>query len=116
VATIEEALQTGMQAHQAGNLPAAEKIYKQVLQHSPQHPDALHLLGLMAHQVGKNQIAIDLIDAAIRVSPQNPLYFNNYGEACKALGKLEQAEQAYRQATEMLLPPPTFGSTLAICC
>ncbi|MFT7641430.1 MAG: protein O-GlcNAc transferase, partial [Pirellulaceae bacterium] len=101
MATIEEAIHIGRQAHQAGNFPAAEKIYKQILEHSPQHPDALHLLGLMAHQVGKNDIAVELIAAAIQASPQNPLYFNNLGEACKALGKLELAEKAYRQATNI---------------
>ena len=55
----------------------------------------------MAHQVGKNQVAADLIGAAIKVSPTNPLYFNNFGEACKALGRLQQAEGAYRHATKI---------------
>ncbi|MCS5659524.1 MAG: tetratricopeptide repeat protein, partial [Dehalococcoidia bacterium] len=58
---LEQALDFAMQHHTAGRLPEAEKIYQQILQTDPNHPDALHLLGVIAHQVGQNNRAVDLI-------------------------------------------------------
>ena len=41
---IGATLQRALQQHQAGNLPAAEQLYRQVLAVSPRNADALHLL------------------------------------------------------------------------
>ena len=50
MATIPEALAIAIQHHQAGRLPAAEQIYRQILAADPKQPDAWHLLGVLAHQ------------------------------------------------------------------
>ena len=57
--TIQQAIDLGVQHHNAGRLPEAENIYQQILQSEPNHPTALHLLGVIAHQVGKNDTAVD---------------------------------------------------------
>ena len=44
--TIEQALQQGVAAHNAGNLQEAERAYQTILQSQPKHPDASHNLGL----------------------------------------------------------------------
>lgn len=44
-----------IQFHQAGQLQAAEAIYKKILEIQPSHPDSLHYLGVIAHQSGKMQ-------------------------------------------------------------
>ena len=44
-------VQRGMMAHQQGNLPEAERLYKQALAANPNHFEGLHFLGLaVAHQ------------------------------------------------------------------
>jgi hypothetical protein len=54
--TIEQAIQIALASHQAGRLDEAERIYQQVLQAQPVHPDALHLLGLIACQGGRDDV------------------------------------------------------------
>ena len=46
--TIEQALQQGIAAHNAGNLQEAERAYRAILQIQPKHPDANHNLGVIA--------------------------------------------------------------------
>jgi thioredoxin-like negative regulator of GroEL len=45
--TIEQALQQGVAAHNAGKLEEAERLYRAILQSQPAHPDANHNLGLI---------------------------------------------------------------------
>ena len=52
MSTIEEVFQLAMEHHQAGRLPQAEQLYRQILSAAPQHADSQHLLGLLAHQSG----------------------------------------------------------------
>ena len=39
--------------HQAGHLPAAEQMYREILKVQPHNYDALHLLGVLLHQKGR---------------------------------------------------------------
>jgi len=52
--TIQQSLDLAVQHHNAGDLPKAEGIYRQILQSEPNQPVALNLLGVIARQVGKN--------------------------------------------------------------
>jgi hypothetical protein len=47
-ATLADVFQRAYQAHQAAHLALAKEGYERVLQHLPEHPDTLHLLGLVA--------------------------------------------------------------------
>ncbi|TAL09209.1 MAG: tetratricopeptide repeat protein [Nitrospirae bacterium] len=98
MATIPETLSIAIQHHQAGRLPEAEALYRQILETSPNHPDALHLLGVLAHQVGRHDVAVSCIGQAIALNPTCPEYQNNLGEVYRAQGKLEEAAAHYRQA------------------
>lgn len=96
--TIAEALSLAFQHHQAGRLPEAETLYRQILQVQPDHPDALHLLGVIAHQVGQHDLAVRYISQAIASDRPRAEFHNNIGEAYRAQGKLEEAVGHYRQA------------------
>lgn len=95
---IVKAIQAAVAHHQAGRLPQAEAVYQQILQVSPNHPDALHYLGMIAHDVGKIEMAVELISKAIRANPSSPMYYINLGNALKDQGKLEAAVESYQQA------------------
>ncbi len=84
--------------HQSGRLPEAEACCRQILKMTPNHPDALHLLGLIAYQVGKNEIAVDLMKRAISIKANDSDYHLNLGSALQAQGKLEEAVAAYHKA------------------
>jgi|SRR3989304_10219372 len=66
-------------ALQAGRLPEAEAIYRQILQLAPNHPDALHLLGLIASQAGKSETAVGLINRSISANPFDPFFATTSG-------------------------------------
>jgi len=68
--TLQQAFDLAVKQHQAGQLPQAEQLYRQILAQEPRHADALHMLGLIAHQVGRHDVAVDLIRQAIVLQPQ----------------------------------------------
>ena len=95
--SIPKAIQAALEHHQAGRLPQAEALYRQILQVAPNHPDALHLLGVIARQDGKNEIAVELITKAISVNPSSSMYCN-LGAALRDQGKLDTAVESYHKA------------------
>lgn len=96
--TIPEALQMAIAAHQAGRLPQAETIYRQILAVSPDHADSLHLLGLIAHQTGRSEAALELIRRAIAINPTFEAYHNNLGGVLVDMERYDEAIVAFERA------------------
>jgi len=83
--TLDQAMHLALQHHQAGRLPQAEEIYRQILAQSPHYAPAMHYLGLIAHQVGRTDAAIDLIRRAIALRPNDAeVYCNLQSRDCAA--------------------------------
>lgn len=97
-ASHAEAIRNALAHHQAGRLPQAEAIYRQVLQAQPDHPDALHLLGMIAFQIGRPDVAAEFVEKAIRVHPSDPAYHQDFGNVLEALGRPGDALASYRKA------------------
>ena len=87
-----------LQHHQAGRLPEAEALYRQILQAQADHCDALHLLGVLAHQIGQHERAVDFIGKAIALNPNRADFHSNIGQVCRALGRLDEALSHYSRA------------------
>ena len=51
--TIDQALQKGIEAHKAGQVQEADRLYTAILKAKPKHPDANHNLGVLAVSIGK---------------------------------------------------------------
>lgn len=96
--TISEALALAAGHHQAGRLPEAERIYREILLEDSHNANALHSLGLIAIQTGNRETAIDLIGRAIEIEPELAEAHNNLGNALKAQGTLDEAVACYQQA------------------
>jgi len=109
--TIQEALETAARHHRAGELPAAETIYRQVLALQPNDPDALHLLGVLAAQVG-NAEAIALMRKAIAQRPEFPEAYAHLGNALHMRGEIGEAITCYRCAVAQLPEFPEAWSNL----
>jgi protein O-GlcNAc transferase len=101
MATIPEAFALGVQHHQAGQLQAAEQIYRQILQVDPYHPEALHLLGFLYHQAGRHDLAVDYINQAILLSGKQAPFHHNLGDAYRALGRFPDAVACYQNALKL---------------
>lgn len=97
---MKQQLAHALRCHQAGNLPEAEAGYRQILQQSPNHAEALHYLGLIAAQVGSLGDALALMQKALKTNPRNPYLLNDLGEACSQLGRLEESIKHFRQAVK----------------
>ena len=96
--SIPKAIQAALEHHQAGRLPQAEAIYRQILRVTPNHLEALHLLGMIAHQTGRNEIAVELIGKALSIKPDHAEAHNNLGNTLKDQGKLDAAVDSYHKA------------------
>jgi protein O-GlcNAc transferase len=80
---IEPPIQTATKYHQAGRLPEAERIYRQILARQPDHAEALYLLAIITGQKGQLEAAVDMTQRALRANP-------NLAEAHHSLGVLMQ--------------------------
>jgi predicted TPR repeat methyltransferase len=86
--------------HQAGDLDAAEAVYRDVLAREPEQADALHLLGLVQYARGDGAGALELIRRAIACAPGNGVYHFNLGNVYRDFGDPGAALQAYAAAIE----------------
>ncbi|HSZ55099.1 MAG TPA: tetratricopeptide repeat protein [Tepidisphaeraceae bacterium] len=66
----DQSIDAAIRQHSAGNLAAAEAMYRSILGQKPDHPGALHLLGVALSQQGNKRSAIDYISRAIAINPQ----------------------------------------------
>lgn len=98
---IQQKINHAAQHLQAGRLPEAEALFRQVLAQNPKHTDALHLLGCTASKAGRPTEAIDLIRRAIAVDPKQSVFHNNLGLALLVLGQIEQAIAEFRTAISL---------------
>lgn len=96
--TISQLLELALQHHQAGDLPQAETLYRQVLQMQSTHADAWHLLGVLAHQKRNYSVAVELIKKAIALNGVAPTFYNNLGNAFQELEQLTTAIECYQRA------------------
>ena len=95
---IEQTLDRALEFHQAGRLPEAERLYREILSASPNHPMALHYLGLLAHQAGHSEQALLLINRAVAELPDYVEAYCNLANICVQLGQSEEAETSCRKA------------------
>jgi tetratricopeptide (TPR) repeat protein len=91
----------GLKFHRSGDLAGAELVYREILEKSPDHADALHLLGMVCHQSARADEAERLIRRAISVVPNQAVFHSNLGLVLAAMGKREEASDAYRRAAQL---------------
>ena len=91
-------LEIGLAHHRAGRLDAAAAVYRKVLEHSPNQPDALNLLGVIAQDRGQPVRAVELISKALRRRSRFPEALTNLARAQRAAGDPESAADSARRA------------------
>jgi predicted O-linked N-acetylglucosamine transferase (SPINDLY family) len=97
---LAAALNEARRLHRAGRLDKARPLYEEVLRHAPDEPHALHGLGALCNDTSEPARAAELLRAAIAARPGQAVYYNNLGNALRALGLGDEAERAYRDALE----------------
>jgi Flp pilus assembly protein TadD len=105
-----ERLKTALDHHRAGHLLEAEKIYRHILQQTPQQPDALYLLGSIAFQTGHNDEGCRLLEQAARLRPEPRVFL----ELADALRKSQRAGDALRSCDMVLSLAPDHPAALSL--
>ncbi|MEQ9407512.1 MAG: tetratricopeptide repeat protein [Fuerstiella sp.] len=108
MATVAEALNTALQYHQAGQLPQAEAIYRQILNVQPTHAAALNLIGTLCLQQRRIAEAIDLLEQAAVVAPDNADGLNNLGGAYQAAERWQNSVAVLQRALTLAPDNPKF--------
>lgn len=95
---IADLLTAAVRQHEAGNLAAAEALYRDILARDPAQPDALHLLGLIAQAAGDLTGAAAGIRQALALRPDEAVFHYNLANVLRDAGQLDDAIASYRAA------------------
>ncbi|EDY21757.1 TPR repeat-containing protein [Chthoniobacter flavus Ellin428] len=99
--TPELAFQLALGHRQAGRLPDAEALLRQIVAVQPNHTSAWHQLGLVVLQLGRPAEAVDLIRQAVALQPGNAALHSDLGVAYRMRGDLEEAITSFRNALRL---------------
>ncbi len=99
--SVQELIDIGLSHHNASKIEDALKCYQEVLQISPEHPDALHFLGVAYHQLQNNDLALQFLEKAVPLKSNNSDVFNHYGSVLLTVPNLKMAEHAFRKAIQL---------------
>jgi Flp pilus assembly protein TadD len=94
----EPEIERALREHSAGRLAEAEAIYREILEHHPNHPPALHLLGVALSQQGNKRAAIGYISRAIALNPNVADFHSNLALAYCENGEPDKAVAACHKA------------------
>ena len=95
---IDQALQKGIEAHKAGKLQDAEKLYRAILHAQPTHPDANHNLGALAVSMNKAEVALPFFKTALKENPKVAQFWLSYIDALIKARQFGRAKQSFGQA------------------
>lgn len=101
--SYEVMFQNAVSLHEAGQFDEAERLYRQILETAPNHPDVLNLLGLVAQAKGAQAEACSLFMQAIKHKPNEPSFYYNLAFSCKVANKPVEALEYFKNVA--LLAP-----------
>lgn len=110
---LRSQLESGLQAHQRGDLDSALNAYRQALAMVPDHPDALNLAGTVLLQLGQPAEAVEYLRQAARRRRDHAGILGNLAQAYSALGRQEDARAAFRKASRLAPREPAFQLGIA---
>ena len=96
--TLDQALQKGVEAHKAGQVQEADRLYTAILKAQPKHSDANHNMGVLAVGVGKVEQALPFFKTALQANPATAQFWLSYIDALIRLDKLADAKTLLDQA------------------
>ena len=96
-----DTLALALEHRRSGDLPQAERLFRQVIQADARHAEAWRELGLTCLEMGKLADAEESLRQATRLAPENAASHSDLGIALAQQKKLDQAEQSFRQALRL---------------
>jgi tetratricopeptide (TPR) repeat protein len=86
---------------QHGKPAEAEALAQQTLQHHPNEPNILRLLGVALTRQGKFEEALKHLSTSVKIIPELAEGHEQYGLALAALGRLDEAEESLQTALRL---------------
>ena len=102
--TLDQALQKGIEAHRAGQVQEAERLYTAILKAQPNHPDANHNLGLIAVSFNKAELALPLFKTALEANSKIEQFWLSYIDALIKANHLETVKSVLIDCRKMGFP------------
>jgi predicted Zn-dependent protease len=96
--TVDQALQQAVEAHKAGQVQEADRLYTAILKAQPKHPDANHNMGVLAVGVGKVEQALPFFKTALEANPATAQFWLSFIDALIKLDRLTDAKAVLDQA------------------
>jgi len=82
--------------HEQGDLAAAEKIYRNIINKDPNNDKALYLLGVVAQDTHHPHAAVKLLNKALNLNPKPLVYYFHLARAHTDLKNWRDAIRLYR--------------------
>jgi protein O-GlcNAc transferase len=98
--TLGETLEKAIEAHKAGQIQEADKLYTAILKIQPKHTDANHNKGLLAFAMGQTNEALSFFKTALDADPNTGQFWISYMEALMKLGRSAEAQSLFDQAKD----------------
>jgi predicted O-linked N-acetylglucosamine transferase (SPINDLY family) len=95
---VADLLQQALQQQRDNRLGEAEHLYRQILEHYPDHPEALYGLGMVLQQQGQPAAASPWLSRAAQAQPDSAKIWFSLGNVQQSQGQLSQAVEAYQRA------------------
>lgn len=106
-------VQRGMIAHQQGDLPEAERLYRGALAANPDHFEGLHFLGLAVAHQGKPEEGEKLVRRSLEVNRSKPEAFKNHALMLNGLRRHQEAIEACDAALALA---PRMADAMIVRC
>ena len=106
--SIAEALAQGAQKVNERKYEEARAIYAHVLERDPRNPEALSQMGIVVACIGRPLVGLQMMEQATALAPHVHTFQSNLGELLRLLGRLPEAEAAFR--TSLKINPNDAGT------
>lgn len=94
-------IEQAQQYFEAGNFPAAEALYRQMLEDEPDNPEVLFMLSLVRQGQDDLEEPVKLLEHALRVQPKNPTLHFTLANVQLRRKKLEEASRCFHEAATL---------------
>ena len=98
--TLNEVLQKAIEAHKAGQIQEAERLYTAILKAQPKHPDANHNMGVLTVGVGRFNEALPFFKIALEANPSIGQFWLSYIDVFIKLDRIVDAQSVLAEAKE----------------
>ncbi len=112
--TNDPRLARATELHRGGDLPAARRLYVEILSAAPASPAARFALGLLELQDGRPEEALTLIAGTVAAAGSEPRYRLGHAHVLATLGRWDEAAAAYRDALGIAPDQPQAHYGLAV--